>query len=169
VNDKTKIDAFRDSDQEHALRTLLRQAKALAVEYYKLTKKPLGVTGEVAEYEAAEKLHLTLAGARMPFFDAFHVVEGKRETFQIKGRAISAIDRYRGRVPKVKCDGDFDAVLLVLLDKSTFDAIEIWRAERSGVMARLAVPGSKARNERGSMGIAQFKSILGARRIWPPE
>lgn len=36
----------------------------LAAEYYRLTGKPLGVTGEVAEYVAAETLGLVLADAR---------------------------------------------------------------------------------------------------------
>ena len=32
---------------------LLAEAKVIAQRYYALTKKPLGITGEVAEYEAA--------------------------------------------------------------------------------------------------------------------
>lgn len=35
---------------------LLKEAKLLAREYYSLTGKPLGVTGEVAEYEAGRIL-----------------------------------------------------------------------------------------------------------------
>jgi hypothetical protein len=99
-----------NSDQ---LRKLLSRVKALACEYYKLTGKPLGVTGEVAELEAAEKLGLTLAVARTPFYDATRGAE----RFQIKGRAVSRADRYRGRAPSIKCDGEFDAVLLILLDR----------------------------------------------------
>jgi len=49
---------------ERKLKGLLRHAKQLAADYYRLTGKPLGVTGEVAEYEAANKLDLTLAPAR---------------------------------------------------------------------------------------------------------
>lgn len=48
------------------MKDILRDVKALAVEYYKATGKPLGVTGEMAEYEAAEKLGLELAEARNP-------------------------------------------------------------------------------------------------------
>lgn len=165
MNETSQISQLEQAGREHTLKALLREAKRLAVEYHRLTGKPLGVTGEVAEYEAAEKLGLTLSGARTPFFDAFREIKGGRERFQIKGRAVSSEARYRGRVPKIKCEGDFDAVLLVLLDKSTFDAVEIWRAERASVKARLAAPGSRARNERGQMGISQFKSI--AERIWP--
>jgi len=45
----------------------LRQAKELAVAYLKLTGKPLGIAGEIAEYEAAEKLGLVMADARTAF------------------------------------------------------------------------------------------------------
>jgi hypothetical protein len=157
----------QETDQNEALEQLLRQAKELAVAYYKLTGKPLGVTGEVAEYEAAQKLGLTLAPARNAFYDAYLHGAERREAFQVKGRAVTASDRYRGRVPKINCSGDFDAVLLVLLDRESFEAIEIWRAERDAVIARLTAPGSKSRNERFSMGISQFKSIPGAQRVWP--
>jgi hypothetical protein len=42
---------------------ILDQAKRLAREYYALTLKPLGITGEVAEYEAARILQLELTPA----------------------------------------------------------------------------------------------------------
>ena len=35
---------------------VLAQAKSIAAQYYKLTGKPRGITGEVAEYEAARLL-----------------------------------------------------------------------------------------------------------------
>jgi hypothetical protein len=162
--DQAKVDDLTAASREHAIKALLKQAKEIAVSYYELTKKPLGVTGEVAEYEAADKLGLTLEEARTPAVDAFREESGVRKSFQIKGRAVATTDPYRGRVPKIK-DGDFDAVLLVLLDKATLNAIEIWRADRKSVMARLDEPGGRARNERRSMGISQFRSI--AKRVWP--
>lgn len=42
------------------VREILAAVKPLAAEYYRLTGKPLGVTGEVAEYVAAEILGLEL-------------------------------------------------------------------------------------------------------------
>lgn len=41
---------------------LLRQAKLLAVRHRQLTGEPLGITGEVAEFEAAAILGLDLHG-----------------------------------------------------------------------------------------------------------
>lgn len=152
------------ASQESSIRALLREAKRVGAAYYRLTNKPLGVTGEVAEYEAAEKLGLTLAVARTPAFDAIRDFSGTRVRFQIKGRAVASASRYRGMVPKI-VDGDFEYVLLVLLDNATLDAIEIWQADRESVMKRLDAPGGRARNERRAMAISQFKSI--ARRVWP--
>ena len=45
---------------------------------------------------------------------------------------------------------EFDAVLMVLLDEN-LDAFEIVEADRGPVIAALAAPGSRARNERGAL------------------
>lgn len=164
MSDPEWVDALEPCKQAKAVKVLLKQAKLIAIEYYRITNKPLGVTGEVAEYEAAEKLGLTLETARTPAFDAFRDVGGCRERYQIKGRAVFSNDRRRGRVPKI-VDGQFDAVLLVLLDKATLEALEIWQADRTKIIERLDTPGSRARNERRSMGISQFVSI--AEKVWP--
>lgn len=52
---------------------LLREAKKLAQEYYLITGKPLGITGEVAEYEAARLLGLELSAARQSGYDALEI------------------------------------------------------------------------------------------------
>lgn len=43
---------------------LLGEAKRLAKEYRELTGRPLGITGEVAEYEAARLLEIELSAVR---------------------------------------------------------------------------------------------------------
>lgn len=60
----------------------------------------------------------------------------------------------------------FDSVLLVLLDEN-FDATAIYEADRQNVLATLFTPGSKARNERGTLGVAKFKAI--GRLRWRAE
>lgn len=65
---------------------LLAQAKQLAREYRALTGKPLGVTGEVAEFEAARLLGLELTPARHAGYDAIRPADGCR--LQIKGRCV---------------------------------------------------------------------------------
>lgn len=142
---------------------LLNQAKTLARQYYALTGKPLGITGEVAEYEAARILGVELACARQAGYDATETVGGKVRTLQIKGRYLPKGCTPGQRIGAIKPVEKWDAVLMVLLD-STYSATEIWEAERTAVLAALAAPGSKARNERGALAVSKFKSI--GRRRW---
>ncbi len=143
---------------------LLREVKQLAREYYELTEKPLGVTGEIAEYEAARILKLELSPARQSGYDAVREVDGKTELLQIKGRRFTSSSKASQRVGRINLEKDWDVVLLVLLDER-FDPTAIYEARRKEVTAALSKPGSKARNERGSLAVSQFKAI--GSRIWP--
>jgi hypothetical protein len=153
------------SEDAAKLHQLLAEVKSIAARYYAATGRPLGVTCEVGEYEAAARLGLTLAPVRTPAFDATRRTHNGEERIQIKTRAVTASQRYRGRCPSIKFDKPFESVVLVLLDKESYDPIEIWEAPRDDVFAHLTKPGSRSRNERGSMGLSQFKSI--AKRVWP--
>ena len=139
---------------------LLNQAKGIAREYRSITGRPLGITGEVAEYEAARLLNLGLCEAHQPGYDAISS-EGKR--FQIKGRVIYDRSKHGQRFGSIRLDHEWDAVLLVLLE-ADFSPMEIYEAQRSDVEKALMEPGSRARNIRGALGIAKFKSI--ARLVW---
>jgi hypothetical protein len=137
---------------------ILRDAKALAQEYRQITGKPLGITGEVAEYETARILGVTLTPARTAGYDAIETVNGATRTLQIKGRCLLPGCKPGQRIGRIDGKKEFDAVLLVLLDQQ-FDATAIYEAERSAVLKALAEPGSKARNERGALAVSKFKSI----------
>lgn len=152
------------SQRERDPREILSEVKLLAAEYYAATEKPLGVTGEVAEYEAADKLRLELAPARTPGYDAIRNVGGSVERIQVKGRRITEDKRIGSqRLSKTKLDDSFDYLLLVLLDEK-FNAFEIWEAPYEAVHKCLCEPGSKARNERHSLSISKFKTI--AEKVW---
>src|SRR3954466_10369021 len=68
--------------------SLLAEAKRLAQEYHALTGRPLGITGEVAEYEAVRLLGLEPAPVRQPGYDAIRRVRGHSVKLQVKGRCI---------------------------------------------------------------------------------
>jgi len=153
----------RGNDPERRFK-LLAEAKELAREYYELTRKPLGVTAEIAEYEAARLLNLKLAPARTPGYDAVRSSPEGDQHLQIKGRCILPESKPGQRMGKINLEKPWDAVLLVLLNER-FDPTEIHEADRSAVSAALSAPGSKARNERGQMAVSQFKSI--GRKVWP--
>lgn len=143
---------------------LLREVKGLAREYYELTEKPLEVTGEIAEYEVARILRLKLSPARQSGYDAVREVGGKIELLQIKGRRITPTSKTSQRIGSINLEKDWDVVLLVLLDEH-YEPTGIYEANRKTVTAALSKPGSKARNERGSLAVSQFKAI--GSRIWP--
>ena len=46
---------------------------------------------------------------------------------------------------------------------------EIWKAERNVIVAALAAPGSKARNERGALSVSKFRQIGTRVRPEPDE
>jgi len=148
------------SENEGRVREILAAVKPLAAEYYRLTGKPLGVTGEVAEYVAAKILGLALAPARTTGYDALRGTE----RIQIKGSAYGEDAKPGQRISRIKADAPCDKVLLVLLDNATLEPREMWEAPFSSVALLLARPGSKAR-ERGALGVSEFKQI--ARRAWP--
>lgn len=137
---------------------VLAEAKKLAQRYRALTGKPLGITGEVAEYEAARILGVALTPARQAGYDATETCKGKVRRLQIKGRCILEDSKRGQRLGSIDIKKEFDAVLLVLLD-GNFDATVIYEAPREAVIAALTEPGSKSRNERGALGTARFKSI----------
>lgn len=143
---------------------ILREAKQLAVDYYSLTKRPLGVTGEVAEYEAVRLLHLTLAPVRQAGYDATRKTRQGVRRFQIKGRRILVNSKPGQRIGSIRLNHEWDAVLLVILN-SAFDAVAIYEADRARIARALMAPGSKARNERGALSVSKFIAI--GKKVWP--
>src|SRR5712692_3064984 len=105
---------------EARVREILATVKPLGAEYYRLTGKPLGVTGEVAEYVAADILGLKLVEARKEGYDALR----GQERIQIKGRAYGANAKPGQRMSRIKLNAPCDTVLLVLLDNATLEARE---------------------------------------------
>src|SRR6202035_2997551 len=152
MDDMSKAN-LKDAGDIARVREILATVKPLAAEYYRLTGKPLGVTGEVAEYIAADTLGLVLADARTPGYDAIRETSHGNERIQIKGRAYGEDAKPGQRISRIKTDAACDAVLLVLLDNRTLEPREIWEAPFAAVAKRLAVPGSKAR-ARGALGVS---------------
>ncbi|WP_316193006.1 hypothetical protein [Bradyrhizobium sp. SZCCHNRI1029] len=144
---------------------ILAEVKPLAAEYYRLTNKPLDVTGEVAEYVAAQKLGLTLAPPRTSGYDAMRKTPQGDERIQIKGRAFGENSKPSQRLGSIKPGPACDTVLLVILDNATLEPTGMWEAPYPQVVAKLAEPDSTARNVRGSLSIGAFKRV--ARPVWP--
>ena len=142
---------------------VLADAKSLARKYRKLTGKPLGITGEIAEFSAAQILGLELAEARQSGYDAIRKENGKVTKIQIKGRCIPANAKPGQRLGSIQLDKEWDTVLLVLMDED-LEVTSMYEAERSDIERALLAPGSKARNERGALAVSKFKAI--GHEVW---
>ena len=140
---------------------ILTAAKDLAARYKKLTGKPLGITGEIAEFNAANLLGLELAEARQAGYDA---IGNDQRKIQIKGRCLSPSPKPGQRLGSIRLDHEWDTVLLVLMNEQ-FEVTEMWESNRPEIEEALLAPGSKARNERGALSLNKFKQI--GKQVWP--
>ncbi len=140
---------------------VLQRARKAAVAYYRLTGKPLGITGEIGEYEAAKRLGLNLAEARTAGYDA---IDRRGRKIQIKSRSIPSSGRRKGqRVGSIRLKHDWDVVLLVLLDEA-FAPTAMYEVNRSGIKKALRKTNSKAR-ARGALPVAEFVRL--GKQVWP--
>lgn len=163
---------FDERTREHSesainlkeLESVIAAAKAVAKHYRNLTGRPLGITGEIAEYEAARLLGLRLADVRQDGYDAIRETGGVMRKLQVKGRCILDDSKPGQRIGAIRLEKNWDGVLLVLMD-GDFEPLEIYEANRDAIEVALTEPGSIARNERGALSVSKFKSI--GRRVWP--
>ena len=112
---------------------LIAKAKTLARRYRELTGRPIGITGEVAEYEAMRLLGLNPAKVRQAGYDAIRSRGRVKEYLQIKGRCILTNNPGQ-RLGKIDLKHQWDAVLLVLLDVD-FEPTAIYEAKREATYA----------------------------------
>jgi hypothetical protein len=112
-----------------------------------------------------QKLKLTLVPPRVSGHDAIRKTPNGDERIQIKGRAFDKLVKRSQRIGRIKIGAACDKVILVLLDNTTLEPVEMWEARYKDVVIHLGKPGSRARNERGSMSVSAFKKM--AQPIWP--
>jgi hypothetical protein len=110
-------------------------------------------------------LGVELSPVRQSGYDAVRKTQAGTQRIQIKGRCVLPSAKPGQRDGGIDLTKEWDVVLLVLLDEH-FEATAIYEADRAVVTAALTAPGSKARNERGQLGVSKFKSI--GRKVWPP-
>ncbi len=89
------------------IKEILEQAKELATRYKKLTGKPLGITGEIAEFNAASLLDLKLAEARTAGYDAY---DKNGRKIQIKGRCLPDKPTSGQRLGSIRLDHEWDII-----------------------------------------------------------
>jgi hypothetical protein len=151
----------------YAVDKLIAEARRIAADYRRATGKTLGgVSGEIAENDAARLLNLEIPKDKPGGYDA--IGHGKREGMrvQIKGRAIFDEKKSGQRIGQLKLEQEWDSVMLVLMDED-FEPYEIYEADRAEIMDAMDEAGKSKRSKRGAMSVARFKNI--ARLVWTTE
>lgn len=151
----------------YSIDKLMHETRQLAAKYRQTTGSTLPVTGEIARFDAAKALNLSLLDEPGSPIDALGLSgERKDKKFIIKGRAIFDNTRSSPRIGQLNPDQDWDFAVLVLFDEE-YEADEIFEASREAIAAAMETKPDSARKKRGAMSIAQFKII--GNRVWTRE
>ena len=146
---------------------LMVEARKLAADYRKATGKPLGISSEIARFDAARLMKLELIEESSTVgYDA--VGKGAREgkLIQIKGRAILDDKKSGQRVGQMKIDQQWDSVMLVMMD-DIYEPVEIYEADREDLMEEMEKKTTSKRSKRGAISVAKFKFL--GRLVWTNE
>lgn len=139
---------------------LMAEARRLAADYHKATGQTLPLSNEIARHDAMRLLNLQLPTEPIAGVDA--IGEGERAGLkvQIKGRVMFDDSRTRQRVGQLGLDGQWDRVVLVLMDEN-YRPTELIEASREVLTAALA---EVKPNKRGAMTVARFRNL--GRVVW---
>lgn len=140
---------------------IIETLRLCAIRYYQLTGKPVGITAEIGEHDAARLLGLTLSGARQEGYDALKP-DGTR--VQIKTRALEDAEIVGShRVGAIKLDHEWDSIMLVLMGRD-YQTVAIHEVARSTIEHAIMRTESKARRA-GKLSVAEIIRI--GRQVWP--
>ena len=145
---------------------LVSEARRLAAEYRRATGKPLGISSEIAEFDAAKILDLELCEQRDGGYDAIGLGKRKGKKIQIKGRAVFDEKKSGQRVGQLKLEQEWDSIVLVIMNEE-YDPVEIFECSRKVIEESIDENKSTKRNKRGAMSLAKFKIISDL--VWTQE
>lgn len=144
----------------------MEQTRKLAADYRRATGKPLPVSAEIANYDAARLLDLELIQPPPGGYDAIgRSGQWQDKKVQIKGRAILDEKKSGQRIGQLKVEQEWDTIVLVIMDDN-YDPVEIYAADREEILESLdEQQGNRAK--RGAMSVAKFKII--SNLVWNRE
>lgn len=140
----------------YSIDKLITETRRLAAEFRRSTGQTLPVSGEIARYDAARILGLTLCEHRTGGIDAIGNGDREGQRIQVKSRVITRDKKSGARIGQLNPSGDWDTVLLVIMDQD-YEPCEIYEATREEVQE--AISDSSSRNSRGALSVAKFKII----------
>lgn len=140
----------------YSIDKLITETRRLAAEFRRSTGQSLPVSGEIARYDAARLLGLTLCDQRTGGVDALGNDQREGQRIQIKSRIMTTEKKTGARIGQLNPNGEWDTILLVIMDED-YEPTEIYEATREEVQE--AMSDSSKRNSRGALSVAKFKII----------
>jgi hypothetical protein len=134
---------------------LMEETRRVAAEFRKATGQTLPVGPELARYDASRLLNLESAPDGLSGVDA---VSGDDLRYQIKNRVVFDDSKGGHRIGQLNFDGDWNVLLLVLLDEE-YSTVEIYQMDRDTAVDAVDELNNDTRKKRGPMSVAKFKAL----------
>ncbi len=149
----------------YSIDKLINETRKLAAEFKRTTGTMLPVSGEIARYDVARQLDLTLSEDRNCGYDA--IGNNKREGLRvlIKSRVIGDMVKPGHRIGQLNPNGNWDVVILSLMNNE-FEALEMYQLTHDEALDALSSDNEK-RSKRGAISVAKFKII--SELVWTKE
>ncbi|MEZ5542635.1 MAG: hypothetical protein R3F42_11395 [Pseudomonadota bacterium] len=142
----------------YSIDKLISETRRLAAEYRRSTGQVLPVSGEIARHDAARLLGLQLCESGTAGVDAIGTGNRAGQRIQIKARVMSQDHKSGARLGQINPQGDWDSLLLVILDED-YEASEIYEASREELGDAMSASEHSNRARRGALSVAKFKNI----------
>jgi len=136
----------------YQLDKLIQETRRLAVEFRQQCGQTLPVTGELANYDAAQVLNLTPPKKPISGVDFIGLDIYAGDKIQIKSRVIFDENRSGQRIGKLNYDTQWDRIILVLYD-AKYQPSEIYSISRETALA------NHDESLTRPMSVAKFKML----------
>ena len=142
----------------YSIDLLMQQTRQLAARYRQTTGNTLPITGEIARFDVAKALNLSLSDDLTLGYDAIGNDSRDGLRVLIKGRVIFEDSHSSPRLGQLKPDGRWDRVVIVLFDDD-YSPVEMYEATANDINDALQGKAESKNKKRGAMSVAQFKII----------
>ncbi len=149
----------------YSIDKLISETRRLAAEFKRTTGTMLPVSGEIARYDVAHQLDLTLNKEHNCGYDAIGNNQRQGLRVLIKSRVIGDMVKPGHRIGQLKPNGNWDIVILSLMNNE-FEALEMYQLSHDDVTETLA-NFSEKRSKRGAISVAKF--IIISDLVWTRE
>ncbi|MBV1915735.1 MAG: hypothetical protein KUG72_10145 [Pseudomonadales bacterium] len=134
---------------------LMEETRRVAAEFRKATGQTLPVGPELARFDAIRLLNLDSPPEGLSGVDA---ISSDDLCYQIKNRVVFDDSKGGHRIGQLNFDGDWNVLLLVLLDEE-YNTVEIYQMDRDTAVEAVDELKNDTRKKRGPISVAKFKAL----------